>query len=121
MYRGTMSVRSQATGRLAATVVVVVAFFLPTHAATPESSARALLAKAAAAMGGDAALRAIRSTKIEGIGHRNLLEQSERPEGPWIVEYEQLTEWRDFAGKRFRQTYNTRGLDDTSWAEASLV
>jgi hypothetical protein len=71
--------------------------------------AKMWLHAAAAAMGGEEQLLAIKSLKFKGEGHTYLLEQSERPEGPWIVNYEEVSELRDFAGGRFRQEVATRG------------
>jgi hypothetical protein len=72
--------------------------------------ARVWLHSAVEAMGGEARLRAIKSLRIKGEGYTNLLEQSERPEGPWIVSYEEITELRDLEGHRRQQTFATRGL-----------
>lgn len=36
-------------------------------------------------------------------GQRNLLEQSERPEGPWIPSFSSRTEWADLAAPALRQ------------------
>src|SRR5262245_3840334 len=72
-------------------------------------NAKSLLQAAVSAMGGEARLRAIRTLKIKGEGHTYLLEQSERPEGPWIVNYEQVAELRDLEGRRLRQDVASRG------------
>ena len=39
---------------------------------------------------------------MESFGYRNELEESERPEGPYITEFDTLTEVHDFAGNRYR-------------------
>lgn len=65
--------------------------------------AKQLIEAAATAMGGLEKLAAIRAVKFSADGHQNLLEQSERPEGPWIVSYDAVTELRDFENNRFRQ------------------
>jgi hypothetical protein len=45
-------------------------------------------------MGGEARLREIHRVRFTTTGYRNLLEQSERPDGPWIPSIEQSThEW----------------------------
>jgi hypothetical protein len=51
-------------------------------------------------MGGEAALRGIRTLRFASAGYRNLLEQSERPEGPWIPSIELMSEDWDLAGSR---------------------
>lgn len=56
------------------------------------------------AAGGEANLRAIRTVRFDAVGHRNLLEQSERPEGPYIVEYDRISEVRDFLTPALRRT-----------------
>jgi hypothetical protein len=56
--------------------------------------------EALAAMGGEAVLRGIKSLTLESIGHGWALEQSERPEGPWLSSYVQRTEVRDYAKSR---------------------
>ena len=67
-------------------------------------SATGLIRIALQAMGGEAKLRAIRTLRTEGIGYRNALEQSERPDGPYIVEFQKVTELRDLQSKQLRRT-----------------
>lgn len=74
-----------------------------------DDKAKLWLQSAVEAMGGDERLRAIKTLSLKGSGHTNLLEQSERPEGPWIVSYEEINELRDLEGRRLRQTVITRG------------
>lgn len=69
---------------------------------------RELVEKALAAMGGRAKLESIRGLHLKGFGHYFLIEQSERPEGPWIPRYEQVEEWRDLAGARRHLTKTER-------------
>jgi hypothetical protein len=57
-----------------------------------------------AQMGGEQTVRGIKSVRFKAIGHRNELEQSERPEGPYIVEYDQISETRDFVARGLRRT-----------------
>jgi len=47
--------------------------------------------------------------KLKGQGHTYLLEQSERPEGPWIVNYEEVVEVHDLQKVMLLQTVSTRG------------
>jgi len=65
-----------------------------------EASVRAAIEK----MGGEEGLRSLKSIQLEGVGHTYFIEQSERPEGPWIVNYSQITELRDFRENRLRRT-----------------
>lgn len=83
--------------------------------------ARDLVQAAAAAMGGEAKLRALSSLKLEGIGHKLALEQSERPEGPWIVSYEQVVEIRDLANRRLRRTIESKHAQSLDWAGLDLI
>ncbi len=65
---------------------------------------------AMAAMGGEERLRDIRSIRVEGFGHRNMLEQSERPEGPWQIQYDTIDEQCDFERRTLRRHTETRFL-----------
>ena len=60
-------------------------------------------------MGGEERLLAIKALLLKTVGHTNLLEQSERPEGPWIVNYEETTELLDLEARKSRRTANSRG------------
>jgi hypothetical protein len=83
---------------------IYILFTARLHAADP--AALALIHAGLAAEGGEAKLRALRSVQWEASGYRNELEQSERPEGPYIVQMNDLTEVHDLAGHRYlsRQT-----------------
>jgi hypothetical protein len=76
----------------------------------PQEDAAALLHGALAAMGGEDKVRQLKSLHWKTVGHRNLLEQSERPEGPYIVDYEQREEWRDLEHGRWRQESQRRNV-----------
>jgi len=90
---------------------------------TPSSdnNARDLIIRAIQAMGGDEKLRAVNSLTIEGIGHEYAVEQSERPEGPYIVAYEQMIETRDLAANRLRRTIEMRQLQTPQWFGINLI
>ncbi len=64
--------------------------------------AKELVRQGLAAEGGESALRAIRSVHWQAVGYRNQLEESERPEGPYITEFQNVVETHDHAGRRFR-------------------
>jgi hypothetical protein len=77
------------------------------------------------AMGSEEKLRAIHALEIKGIGFRNELEQSERPEGPWLPDFYQSSETRDFANGRMRterqsRTLNITGWDNANWSPATV-
>ena len=67
-----------------------------------DKTAMVLLHQALAAQGGEAKLRALHSVQFEASGYRNELEESERPEGPYITEFDTLSEIDDFANQRYR-------------------
>ena len=80
-----------------------------------QSSAANLIRSALAAMGGEEKIRALKTLHITMMGHRNLLEQSERPEGPYIVEYLDIDEWRDLEHDSWkRQEHHRDALEDYS-------
>lgn len=56
--------------------------------ASTNDRAIALVRSAIEKMGGEEKLRSLQSVQIERIGHSYSIEQSERPEGPWLVNYE---------------------------------
>lgn len=73
---------------------------------------RQLLNASINAMGGMDKLRAIRSIHTRSVGHIYLLEQSERPDGPWYVVYRKTEEWRDVENAGLRRTYEQTGVDE---------
>jgi hypothetical protein len=73
------------------------------------------------AMGGEAALRALRGVRLETVGHVNALEQSDRFEGPYIVQYEQRAELRDLGTGRLRQTTQRRNFQSPQFRGNTLV
>jgi hypothetical protein len=56
-----------------------------------------LLHEGLAAMGGEQKIQALSTIHLEASVIRSMLEQSERPEGPYILENNQVEEWRDLA------------------------
>ena len=84
-------------------VMMLCATALGQTTASSRSTAQDLLRDALHAMGGEEAVRGIRSLELKATVQRNALEQSERPEGPYIAEYDQITEWRDVAGRRWKR------------------
>jgi hypothetical protein len=83
--------------------------------ARTETSAQQLLHSAAEAMGGESLLKQIQAVELKSIGYRNMLEQSERPEGPYAVDYQQVSDIRDFARKRRRLQVENRGYGTPDW------
>jgi hypothetical protein len=74
------------------------------------SSAADLLHSALTAMGGEQKIRGLKIIHFTALGHRNYLEQSERPEGPYIIEYAQIDEWRDLEHNSWKQESKTRNV-----------
>jgi len=83
-------------------------------------SARATVERSIEAMGG-AALRSLQAVSVESIGHRYAIEQSERPEGPWIAWYTQTDEIRDHQNGRLRTTSTRRWIQSPAWVGTTLV
>ena len=81
-------------------------------------SARALLSRSIDALGGETALRHLRSLEIESIGHEFFIDQSERPEGPFVTRYVQTLEKRDIAGGRSRIETQERFVLSPDWSGA---
>lgn len=88
---------------------------------TAEEKARALVRAALEAMGGEAKIRNLSSVKIEGIGHQFAVEQSERPEGPFIVTYKQIKEIRDLNNHRLRQSSEVKQAPSPEWTISNLI
>lgn len=61
-------------------------------------------------MGGAERLQSIKTARVAYWGHRYLLEESERPDGPWIVGYEKVTQLRDYQHGNIRQEIEQWGL-----------
>jgi|HubBroStandDraft_6_1064221.scaffolds.fasta_scaffold00649_16 hypothetical protein len=85
-------------------VASFASFALRTAADDSAEKAKGYVREGLAQMGGEEQVRAIHSVSFKAIGHRNELEQSERPEGPYIVEYDQISEARDFATGSLKET-----------------
>jgi glyoxylase-like metal-dependent hydrolase (beta-lactamase superfamily II) len=88
---------------------------------TSPQDAQAVVHASIDAMGGEARLRGIKTLRVEGIGHHYYLDQSERPEGPWIASYEQRTELRDLDGHRLHQTVETKSIQNGTWAGQTTI
>ena len=75
----------------------------PCTMAANKADATALIRQALAAQGGELRLRALKSIQWEASGYRNMVEQSERPNGPYLTEFDTVSEVHDFAGGRYRR------------------
>ena len=77
-------------------------------------SAADLLHGALAAMGGEQRIRDLKTIHFTAAGHRNFLEQSERPEGPYIIDYFHTDEWRDLEHGGWKQETKTQNALEES-------
>jgi hypothetical protein len=89
------------------TIVTTFCLALSGHAAHFTSSAKIIVHQALSAQGGEEKLRAIRDVQWEGVGYRNELEESERPEGPYLTDFLKLWEVDDYAHTRYRNRTET--------------
>ena len=110
----------------AACLMLMLAASLPAAALakSPDpNNARELVQAALDGMGGADKLRAVKSVRLDAIGHTNLLEQSERPEGPYLISYAQFSEWQDLENHRLRRVSQERsaGTGTPDWSPATLV
>jgi hypothetical protein len=78
-------------------------------------TARRELTAAIAAMGGEQVLASVHTLELRAVGHRNMLEQSLRPDGPWWQDYFQLDEIRDFTDRSERVAQRHRGYSSAQW------
>lgn len=96
-------------------VVCLAATFVTAAPQASSTSARAVVSRAIEAVGGAAALQSIAALRIETIGHEYFIDQSERPEGPFVVRYVQTSELRDVARGRSRIETQQRFLQVPDW------
>ncbi|MDP1571304.1 MAG: hypothetical protein Q8L86_15020 [Vicinamibacterales bacterium] len=109
---------------------LILSLLLPLYAATaavdqtpPRSRERAAdhVRAALDAMGGEARWRAMATLRLEGVGHRFLLEQSERFEGPWIPSYEQVNDLWDLRTERLRRDVQRRDYNAPRFAGGTVI
>ncbi len=101
------------------TLSLFVFLFARSSFAIGDRSALDLVRDAIQAIGGEERLRAIHVVALKAIGHRNAIEQSERPEGPYATEYVQIDEIRDFDRGRLRDDVDFRGYTTEWWRSAA--
>lgn len=105
--------------KLRRTVLSLVSLFSifvgSASASVQPDGARDEIRQAIQAMGGEGVLKSVHGLQFSAIGHRNMLEQSLRPDGPWWQDYIRLTEIRDFQGKRERVSGLHRGYSSPEW------
>lgn len=90
--------------------------------ATPRpDTARSVIESALEALGGRAAIESIASLEIESIGHEYYIDQSERPEGPFVTSYVSVKERRDVAGGRSRLELQRREFQFPDWTPEPVL
>jgi len=87
-----------------------VVFICQLVAQAPQKLAKSYVERAVEQMGGTTRLQGIKTARVEYWGHRFLLEESERPDGPWIATYEKETELRDYQHGNLRRDGEQWGL-----------
>ncbi len=80
-----------------------------------------LMHEGLAAMGGEQKIRSLKALHFEAFAVRNMLEQSERPEGPYIVESHQVEEWRDLEHGKWKSAVKARVAMQPEFAMTSVV
>ena len=75
--------------------------------AQENEDAKQLVRKGIDSQGGEKALRSVRNMKWEASGYRNEIEESERPEGPYITDFLTVSEVEDFVDQRLRRMTET--------------
>jgi len=102
---------------LASTATASFGAQLTTGPSSP--TAAAVLREAIDAQGGEPALLGVRAVHLDTMSHEYMLEQSERPEGPWYVRYVQTSELRSSALRRLRRQTQRRDWNSPTWSPAT--
>jgi hypothetical protein len=80
---------------LSSLVCLLAALAAPVPQPVP-ATARVVVTRAIEALGGEIALKNITALDIDSIGHEYYIDQSERPEGPFVVNYLSTSEQREW-------------------------
>jgi hypothetical protein len=83
----------------------------------PDQTAAGWLAGAAQALGGEAKLRGLGPIELDGLSVLHQREQSERPEGPWVITFNEFTDVRSVAKDAVGRTSRTRGYSTPDWVD----
>jgi hypothetical protein len=81
-------------------------------------SARDLVEAALSAQGGADRLRSLATVRLHAMTLTNALEQSVRPEGPWVENYSAIVETRRFSEPALRTETRSRGYNSSWWTKA---
>lgn len=96
------SMRHSTNARVSGALLLWLLAF-PTLGQIPIKDAKVAVLQSIEAMGGIGRLGEIKTLRIERRSHDYLLDESERPDGPWSVIYEHATELRDYEHANLRR------------------
>ena len=100
---------------------VLLGFITAAGSSQGKKSGETLLLNSISAMGGEEKLRGIYSLSLQGIGHSYFLEQSERPEGPWFANYEQVSQLRDYRRNRVYVEKEQKNILQPGWQKTRSI
>ena len=89
------------------------------EAAAP-ADANAIVMASLDAMGGKSKLLAVRSAVVTAVGTRAMVEQSERPTGPYFIDHYRYTESVDLSDVRVRTERSDWGYAGPQWWLAQI-
>src|SRR5882724_7158945 len=107
--------------RISIVVSSALALLMGGAASAKDHRSVVLLHQALAAQGGEQKLRSLKSVQWEASGYRNGLEESERPEGPYIVEFDTMAEVHDWAGHRYRSVTDAAFYPVAKFSSGTVV
>jgi len=105
-------------------LIVVTTVATPSAQRPSRETAVEWLRRAADAMGGETALRAIAALEITGVSVWHQREQSERPEGPWIPTFTEFRDVRNVRSATLVRSQRIRGfveVDADGWSPMSTL
>lgn len=102
-------------------MLMASAAFSALPALAADFASKELLRQALDAQGGEEKLRSLRSVSFQSTGYRNMIEQSERPEGPYFVSFFDTTEQHDHADGAMRRQSDINPPGGQHYSTALLV
>lgn len=101
--------------------VFTIPLIAPRVMLSQQSAATKLVRQAIDAQGGEAVLRSVMNMQWTLNGYRNELEQSERPEGPYVLEFDSRTEVHDYQNKRYLDVTEAKVYPAFAFTQSSVV
>ena len=89
--------------------------------ADPAAAAKHYLDAMTRALGGEEKLKALHSLHIDYLAVINMLAQSERPEGPYLQRFQQISEDADLTNRRYRFGLQERWFAQPKWSDNILI